>query len=53
MGAPDRFEFGFTELFGVGIRFSRFPYTISIDFYIPFFRMSIGFGKRYTDNKTR
>jgi hypothetical protein len=50
MGAPDRIEFGFTELFGFGIRFSRFPYTISIDFYIPFFRMSIGFGKRYTDN---
>jgi hypothetical protein len=50
MGALDRVEFGLTELLGVGIRFSRFPYTISIDLYIPYFRMSIGFGKRYTDN---
>jgi hypothetical protein len=50
MGVSDRVEFGFTELLGVGIRFSRFPYMFSIDFYIPYFRMSIGFGKRYTDN---
>jgi hypothetical protein len=50
MGAPERIEFGFTEIFGIGIGFSRFPYTLSVDFFIPFFRMSIGFGKPYTDN---
>jgi hypothetical protein len=50
MGAPNRFRFGLTGIFGIGVRFSRFPYYLSIDLFIPFLFIGIGLGKPYTEN---
>lgn len=49
MGAPDRISFQFTKFLGFGIAIDTFPYAVSIDIVIPFFTLSIGLGKPYTE----
>ena len=48
MGAPNRLEFYFNKMFGLGIGVDTFPYQFNITIMLPFLTMDVGLGKPYT-----
>jgi len=49
MGHTPRFDIFFESHFGIGVRWSDWPYGFSISIALPFFTITIGMGKDKQD----
>jgi len=49
MGPGDRFTYGLSRGFGLGIHFDKFPFQLTISCVLLFWYISVGFGKAYDE----